>query len=92
MAKIAQKESEKARTELSDMLFADNFTSAELRILTRRAQSLAEQHGETFNRAGLCAIRDACNVLLWQGSEADLLADSEHSKKLRAELEAKLSK
>lgn len=88
MGRRAMKESEKAMTPLSDDFLADLNLSTKLNDLAEQARRLPEADGK--HRSGLCAIRDACNVLIWKGAEEDLEESSEYMQKLREDLKEKI--
>lgn len=91
MPRKAMKESEKAETPMSTLAMEDKRLMEELHGLARGFQSYLESHGETFKRAGLCSIRDTCNVLIAQGQEADLDVGSQHVRDLEAQIRQQIA-
>jgi len=84
MPKRIRLESEKAETRLSDLVLNDPMATMHVTGAAHALQTIMEGHGETFKRSGLCALRDACNVLIAQGMEEDAAAQSEYVEALKA--------
>jgi len=85
------KESEKAQTPLSELVLTDQKMTEKLVLLSKEFQAYVEDHGESFKRSGICAIRDTCNVLIALGQEEDLQAGSDHLKELEAKIRAQMA-
>lgn len=88
MPRKAMKESEKAETALSNWMMGEDKLMGDLRMLADRVSQAIRERAGSFARSGLCAIRDTCTVLIFQGAEADLEEGSDRLKELRSQVEA----
>jgi hypothetical protein len=91
MGRKAMKESEKAQTPLSEFVLESPELVEKITILSREIQTRLEAEGESFKRVGICALRDACNVLIALGQEEDLQSGSDHLKELEAQIRSQLA-